>query len=62
MDGALCFTLAAIYLLVGFKQGERWEHLLFFCSGVAAGANVYGPTRKLGRGLSNFSWRRLKFS
>jgi putative exosortase-associated protein (TIGR04073 family) len=39
---------------VGFKQGERWEHLLFSCSAVAAGANDYGPTRKLGRGLSNF--------
>jgi putative exosortase-associated protein (TIGR04073 family) len=38
----------------GSSRGERWEHLLSSCSAVAAGANDYGPTRKLGRGLSNF--------
>ena len=37
MDGALCFTLAGIYLLVWFKQREKWEHLLFSCSALAAG-------------------------
>src|SRR6266478_5552876 len=37
MDAALCFTLAGIYLLVWCKQRERWEHLLFSCSALAAG-------------------------
>jgi two-component system, LuxR family, sensor kinase FixL len=37
MDGALCFTLAGIYLLVWFKQREKWEYLLFSCSALAAG-------------------------
>src|SRR5438093_130995 len=37
MDAALCFTLAGIYLLVWFKQREKWEHLLFSCSALAAG-------------------------
>jgi hypothetical protein len=60
MQSAFCFTLAWIYLLVWFKRRERSVYLLFSCSCVAAGANVYGPTRKLGRGLSNFSWRRAE--
>jgi hypothetical protein len=58
MQSAFCFTLAWIYLLVWFKRRERPVYLLFSCSCVAAGANVYGSTRKLGRGLSNFSCRR----
>ena len=37
MDAAFCFTLAGIYLLVWFKQREKWEHLLFSCSALAAG-------------------------
>src|SRR5437773_5098441 len=37
MDSAFCFTLAGIYLLVWFKQREKWEHLLFSCSALAAG-------------------------
>jgi PAS domain S-box-containing protein len=37
MDAALCFTLAGIYLLVWWKQRERWVHLLFACSALAAG-------------------------
>ena len=37
MDAAFCFTLAGIYLLVWSKQRERWEHLLFSCSALAAG-------------------------
>src|SRR5438034_471565 len=37
MDSAFCFTLAGIYLLVWCKQRERWEHLLFSCSALAAG-------------------------
>jgi two-component system, LuxR family, sensor kinase FixL len=38
MDSAFCFTLAGIYLLVWFKHREAWEHLLFSCSALAAGA------------------------
>ncbi|HZE69325.1 MAG TPA: PAS domain S-box protein [Pyrinomonadaceae bacterium] len=37
IDAAFCFTLAGIYLLVWSKQRERWEHLLFSCSALAAG-------------------------
>src|SRR6266480_1897056 len=37
MDSAFCFTLAGMYLLVWFKQREKWEHLLFSCSALAAG-------------------------
>jgi two-component system sensor kinase FixL len=37
MDGAFCFTLAGIYLLVWWKQRKGWVHLLFSCSALAAG-------------------------
>src|SRR4029077_767415 len=37
MDGAFCLKRAGIYLLVWSKQRERWEHLLFSCSALAAG-------------------------
>jgi two-component system sensor kinase FixL len=37
MDAAFCFTLAGIYLLVWFKQRERWEHLFFSCNALAVG-------------------------
>ena len=38
MGAALCFALAAIYLLVSLKLRRGWEYLLFSCSAVAAGA------------------------
>jgi PAS domain S-box-containing protein len=37
MDGALCFTLAGIYLLVWWKQRDGWMYLMFSCSALAAG-------------------------
>ena len=59
MQSAFCFALAWIYLLMSLQQRQRWDHLLFSCCAMAAGANDspsndYGPTRKLGRGFSNF--------
>jgi len=38
MEAALCFTLAGIYLLVGLRQRDEREHLLFSCSALGAGA------------------------
>ena len=38
MVASLCFALAAIYLLVWFRQRENWVYLLFSCSAIAAGA------------------------
>ena len=54
MQSAFCFTLAWIYLLVSLQQRQGWDHWLFSCCAIAAGANDSGPTRKLGRGFSNF--------
>ena len=54
MDAAFCFTLAWIYLLMSLQQRQRWDHWLFSCCAMATGANDSRPTRKFGRGFSNF--------
>ena len=54
MQSAFCFTLAWIYLLMSLQQRQRWDHWLFSCCAMAAGANDSRPTRKFGRGFSNF--------
>jgi two-component system, LuxR family, sensor kinase FixL len=38
MNAAACLTLAAIYLLVWYKQREDWAHLVFSFTAVAAAA------------------------
>jgi hypothetical protein len=39
-------------LLMSLQQRQRWDHWLFSCCAMAAGANDSRPTRKLG--FSNF--------
>src|SRR3954466_4274193 len=36
MAAAACLTLAAMHLLVWFRQPRAWGHLLFFCSATSA--------------------------
>jgi PAS domain S-box-containing protein len=38
INAGACLTLAAIYLVVWCRQRERWVHLLFSCSAIAAAA------------------------
>jgi hypothetical protein len=54
MQSAFCFILAWIYLLMSLQQRQKWGHGLFSCCAMAAGANDSRPTRKFGRGFSNF--------
>jgi len=37
MDGAFCFAVAGIYLVVWSKQRKQWEYLMFSCSAAATG-------------------------